>query len=261
MTLLKDTNELIYKRVLLKLSGEALVGDMHKSNNLSNTAIAKPQLFDDKVLMPILQQIKTLVNIGVKIGIVIGGGNIFRGLDKSSEFGLQRANADYMGMLATIMNGIALKDFLSKLNVKSQLYSAISIGAVINGYNRDKMLTDLDSGNVAIFVGGTGNPFFTTDSAAAIRAIEMNADLLIKATKVDGVYDSDPIQNSNAKKYSMLSFNEAISKKLKIMDVSAFALCNEYKMKIQVCNIFESNVLQNIICGKNIGTCIYHDEN
>ena len=260
MTNLKDTSKLKYKRVLLKLSGEALVGDVHKSYNLINTDIIKPQLFDDKVVMPILEQIKQLVSLGVTVGVVIGGGNIFRGLDKASEFGLQRANADYMGMLATIMNGIALKDFLSKLDVKSQLYSAMALGSVVNGYNRDKMLADLDLGSVAIFAGGTGNPFFTTDSAAAIRAIEMNADLLIKATKVDGVYDSDPVTNSNAKKYFTLSFNEAISKKLKVMDMSAFALCNEYKMKIQVCNIFETNVLQDIVCGKNIGTCIHHDE-
>jgi uridylate kinase len=259
-----NNSELKYKRVLLKLSGEALTGEVNKTNETQDTNnnnhscdVTKPSMFDHETTVMILEQIKQLVELKVTLGLVIGGGNIFRGLNKSVEFGLQRVNADYMGMLATIMNGIALKDFLTKIGINSQIYSALPVGSIIQGYNRDKMLDDLNNGTVAIFVGGTGNPLFTTDSAAAIRGIEMNADLLIKATKVDGVYDSDPSKNINAKKYATLSFNDAIERNLKVMDMAAFDLCREHKLNIQVCNIFTANVLQNVVLGQNIGTLIY----
>lgn len=233
-----------YKRVLLKLSGEALMGD-------TNT------MFDKPTLDNIITQIKSLVELNIKLGIVIGGGNIFRGIN-GNELGLQRANADSMGMLATIMNGIALKDFLANYGIKSKIYSALSIQNLVKGYNRDSMLGRLEDGNVIIFVGGTGNPFFTTDSGAALRAIEMNADLLIKATKVDGVFDKDPVKHSDAQKYSTLTFDEAIHKQLKVMDMSAFDLCREHKVDINVCNIFTPNALKEVALGHDQGTIIHN---
>lgn len=231
------------QRILLKLSGEALMGE----NN---------ELFDKNTLDSIMLQIKQLITLKVKLGIVIGGGNIFRGI-RAEEFGLQRANADYMGMLATIMNGIALKDFLHAHNIRSKIYSAFTVGNIVTGYNHNDMLEELDDGNVVIFVGGTGNPFFTTDSGAALRAIEMNANILVKATKVDGVYDSDPQKNPNAKKYNKLSFDEAIRQNLQIMDMAAFDLCRSHKINIVVCDIFSPNSLRDTANGNTHGTLIH----
>lgn len=233
-----------YHRVLLKLSGEALMGDSHN-------------MFDKNTLDQIVKQIQQLVDLKVQLAIVIGGGNIFRGVN-ASTFGLNRANADYMGMLATIMNGIAFKDFLTTNNISSRIYSAIPVGSIIKGYNRDSVIKHLDEGHIVIFVGGTGNPLFTTDSGAAMRAIEIDADLLIKATKVDGVYDSDPVKNPQAKKYTQVSFDEAMSKNLKVMDLSAFELCNTHNVNIEVCNIFNSNTLRDAVIGNSQGTLVYH---
>ena len=232
-----------YNRILIKLSGESLMG-------------STGNIFDSTTLDIILNQIKNLTNLGIKIGIVIGGGNIFRGIN-GDKLGLQRANADYMGMLATIMNGIALKDFLESHGVKSKIYSALSVGNVVKGYNRDSMLKRMNDGNVVIFVGGTCNPFFTTDSGAALRAIEMNADILIKATKVVGVFDKDPTQHNDAIKYDKLSFDDAIDKNLKVMDMSAFDLCRANNMNLIVCNIFKPHSLEHIVLGKNEGTFVY----
>lgn len=239
--------QLKYKRILIKLSGEALMG-------------SSQNMFDPSTTSSILSQIKAVTQLGVEVGVVIGGGNIFRGV-KANELGLQRANADYMGMLATMMNGIALKDFLANIGVKTKIYSALNVTNVIKGYNRDSMLSRLQDGNVIIFVGGTGNPFFTTDSGAALRAIEMNADILIKATKVDGVYNKDPVKSTDAIKYDTITFDEAITNNLKVMDISAFDLCKEHKMNIQVCNIFNPNTLENIVLGvnnTNIGTYVHY---
>lgn len=236
-----------YPRVLLKLSGEALMGNGYAS------------IFDKPTIDAMLIQIKQVLGLGVKLGIVIGGGNIFRGVN-GSEFGLQRANADYMGMLATIMNGIAFKDFLTNVGINSKVYSAIAVSNIVEGYNRDNMLSMLEDNNVIIFVAGVGNPFFTTDSGAALRAIEMNADLLIKATKVNGIYDVDPAKHTNAKKYDRLSFDEAITKCLKVMDMSAFDLCRSNKVNIQVCNIFEDGSLMDAVLGKSQGTLVYVTE-
>ncbi len=233
-----------YKRILLKLSGEALMGDT------SN-------MFDKRTLDCMISQIENLIKLNIKIGIVIGGGNIFRGVN-GKELGLQRANADSMGMLATIMNGIALKDFLANRKIKAKLYSALAVQNIAKGYSRDSMLSRLEDGNIIIFAGGTGNPFFTTDSSAALRAIEMNADLLIKATKVDGVFDKDPKQYSDAIRYSKLTFDEAINKKLKVMDISAFDLCREHNIDINVCNIFNPNSLQDVVLGLDQGTIIHN---
>ena len=232
-----------YKTILLKLSGEALMGG-HET------------MFDKSTIDSIIVQIRQVINLGVKVGIVVGGGNIFRGVN-GKELGLKRANADYMGMLATVMNGIALKDFLANAGIKSKIYSSLTITNMVKGYNRDSMLSRLEAGNVIVFVGGTGNPFFTTDSGAALRAIEMEAELLIKATKVDGVYDSDPKLNLTAIKYSQISFDNAIRQNLKIMDMSAFDLCREHKINIDVCNIFKPNSLIDSVYGNTQGTLIH----
>lgn len=232
-----------YKRILLKLSGEALMGNSQS-------------MFDKPTIDAVISQIKQILDLGVKIGIVIGGGNIFRGVN-GKELGLDRANADSIGMLATVMNGIALKDFLANAGIKAKIYSALAINNLVKGYNRDSMLGRLNDGNVIIFVAGTGNPFFTTDSGAALRAIEMKADLLIKATKVDGVYDSDPKLNLTATKYHKVSFNDAIKQNLKIMDMSAFDLCREHKVNIEVCNIFNANCLKDSVLGNSQGTLIH----
>lgn len=232
-----------YKRILLKLSGEALMG---KSDDI----------FDKNTVNSIINQIKQVHELNVKIGIVIGGGNIFRGAS-GPALGLERTNADYMGMLATVMNGIALRDFLNNVGIKSRVYSAIAVANIVKGYNRDSMLKNLDDGHVVIFVGGTGNPFFSTDSGAALRAIEMKADLLIKATKVDGVYDCDPQENLTATKYHKLSFDEAITHNLKVMDMAAFDLCRTNKVNIEVCNVFHQNSLKDSVEGNGQGTLVY----
>lgn len=232
-----------YKRILIKLSGEALMGNGQN-------------MFDKTTVDAIIQQIKQVSDLGIKIGIMIGGGNIFRGVT-GDVIGLTRANADYMGILATVMNGLALTDFFNHHGIKSKLYSALSITNIAKDYNRNSMLEELDEDKVVIFVGGTGHPFFTTDSSAALRAIEMEADLLIKATKVDGVYDCDPIKNPQAKKYKLISFDDVIQKNLKVMDIAAFDLCRSHKVNIEVCNIFNENVLLNSVLGKPQGTLIH----
>ncbi len=233
----------LYRRILIKLSGEALMGD-------------GVELFDSNAVTGIMQQIKDVVDCGIGIGIVIGGGNIIRG-NEADKLKLDRINVDYMGMLSTIINAIALKDFLSQVDIGAVIYSSIGMGNVIKSYNREDALKDLNNDNVVIFAGGTGNPLFTTDSAAALRAIEINADLIIKATKVDGVYDSDPKMNPSAKKYNHLSFLDAINKNLKIMDLTAFDLCKNHGIDIHVCNIFTPNTLKDVIYGEPIGTLIY----
>jgi uridylate kinase len=237
--------QLKHQRVLLKLSGEALMG-------------GHVDLFDKPTVDGIILQIKQLVELNIQLGIVIGGGNIFRGID-AKQFGLQSSNADYMGILATIMNGIAFKDFLTSRGIRAKIYSAIPVGNIVKGYNRDSMLNRLENGNVIIFAGGTGNPFFTTDSAAALRAVEMEASLLIKATKVNGIYDCDPKKNPQAKKYATLSFDEAISQNLKIMDLTAFDLCKQYKINIEVCDIFSPNSLKDAVTGNSQGTVLIAD--
>lgn len=233
-----------YGRILIKLSGEALMGNGQQS-------------FDHHTIGIITQQIKQINDFGVQVGVVIGGGNFIRGT-QAADLCIQRANADYMGILATIMNGIALRDFFRQSKIPTEVFSAIPIDSVVQCYNRDNMLCSLNTGNVVIFVGGIGSPFFTTDSGAALRALEMDAQLLIKATKVDGVYDKDPVTNPDAIKYEQISFEDAINKKLKVMDISAFDLCRSNKINMQVCNIFTPNVLQDIVTGNNIGTLVHY---
>ncbi len=233
-----------YPRILLKLSGEALMGEGRDSVDTETVAF-------------ILQQVKDVLTLGVKVGIVIGGGNFFRGVAGSDKLGIQRANADTMGMLATVMNGILLRDSFNAQGIDAKLFSAFAVGSFIKGYNRDSMIKRLNDGDVVIFVGGTGSPYFTTDSGAALRGLEMNADLLIKATKVDGVYNKDPKKFADAVKYQQLSFDEAIGENLGVMDMAAFALCRENGLNIKVCSIFKAGSLKRVVLGEDEGTLVY----
>lgn len=237
------SEDIKYKRILLKLSGEALMGE------------AKDAV-DPQVVEFIIKQIKEVLNLGIELGLVIGGGNFFRGVLGSDKLKLQRANADYIGMLATAMNGILLRDALNSHQIPAELYSAFAIGNIIEPYNRDKALKQLNSGVVVIFAGGVGSPFFTTDSGAALRAIEMDCSLLIKATKVNGIYNKDPQRYPDAVKYSELSFDQVINQNLGVMDMTAFALCRENNMNINVCSIFEPNILKRVVMGENEGTLV-----
>ena len=225
------------KRVLLKLSGETLMG--HNSFGIS------PEIIDQIVL-----EIKKILEKNIQLAIVIGGGNIFRGISLGDQ-GMTRATGDYMGMLATVMNSLALEDAFNKNNIVTRVQSAININQIVEPYVRAKSLQYLLENKVVIFSGGTGNPFFTTDTAAALRASEIDADIMIKATKVDGIYTDDPNKNNEAKKIDKLSFDEVISKKLKVMDATAFTLCREQSMPVGVINIFKPNSLYNFIIDQN----------
>jgi len=225
------------KRVLLKLSGEALMG--YNSFGIS------PEIIDQIVV-----EIKKILEKNIQLAIVIGGGNIFRGISLGDQ-GMTRATGDYMGMLATVMNSLALEDAFNKNNIVTRVQSAININQIVEPYVRAKSLQYLLENKVVIFSGGTGNPFFTTDTAAALRASEIDADIMIKATKVDGIYTDDPNKNNKAKKIDKLSFDEVISKKLKVMDATAFTLCREQSMPVGVINIFKPNSLYNFIIDQN----------
>lgn len=233
-----------YQRVLLKLSGESLMGETRDS-------------VDPETVAFIMAQIKEVLELGVKIGIVIGGGNFFRGVAGADKLGIQRENADTMGMLATVMNGILLRDAFNSNAIEAKIFSAFPVGGFIKAYNRDSMVRRVNNGEVVIFVGGTGNPYFTTDSGAALRGLEMGADLLIKATKVDGVYTADPKKDPSATKYTQLSFDEAINQSLGVMDIAAFALCRENKLDINVCSVFKAGSLKRVVLGEDEGTLVY----
>ena len=233
---------MIYKRVLLKLSGEALLGDRSYG-------------IDPKRIAQYAKEIKSVTELGLEVAVVIGGGNIFRGVSAASN-GIDRVQGDYMGMLATVINGMALQSALEEENVQTRLQTAIKIEAVAEPYIKRKAVRHLEKKRVVIFGGGTGNPFFTTDSAAVLRAIEINADVIFKGTRVDGVYDSDPEKNENAIQYDTISFNDVIKKNLKIMDSTAFTLSQENNLPIIVFNMNKSGNLLNIINGEKIGTSI-----
>ncbi len=234
--------KLAYKRILLKLSGEALMGDDEYGINR-------------ETIMGMVKQIKEVADLGVQIAIVIGGGNIFRGVAPAAS-GMDRATADYMGMLATVMNAVALQDAMRHIGLNSRVQSALNIEKVAEPYIRGKAIRYLDEGRVVIFGAGTGNPFFTTDTAAALRGIEMDAEIVLKATKVDGIYTDDPKKNPNATRYKTVTFDEAISKNLKVMDATAFALCREQNMPIRVFSIFKEDGLKNVVLGKDEGTLV-----
>jgi len=231
-----------FKRILLKLSGEALMGD--DSFGVNPDTVNK-----------IVDEIKQAKLLGIEIAVVIGGGNIFRGAALGTA-GMDRATADYMGMLATVMNALALQDAMKHAGLVSRVQSAINIDQVVEPYIRGKAIQYLEDKKIVIFAAGTGNPFFTTDTAAALRAMEISADIMIKATKVDGIYSSDPIKDKNAKLFSSISFDEVINKNLKVMDATAFTLCRDQQLPIAVFNIFKKNALNNILIGKQEGTLV-----
>ena len=235
-------NKLKYKRVLLKLSGEALMG---------NDAFG----VNPETISKIVTEIKLMVESGVELAIVIGGGNIFRGVALGSK-GMDRATADYMGMLATVMNAIALQDAMKHIGIISRVQSAIKIEQIVEPYIRGKAIRYIEDNKVVIFAAGTGNPFFTTDTAAALRAIELNAEVVIKATKVEGIFSADPEKVQDAKLFKKISFDEVISKKLKVMDSTAFTLCRDQGMPIAVLSLFKKNALLNFIHGKEEGTLV-----
>jgi uridylate kinase len=229
-----------YKRILLKLSGEALMGDDAYGINRDT-------------VKSIVAQVKEVADLGVEIGVVIGGGNIFRGLAPAAE-GMDRATADYMGMMATVMNALALQDAMKHAGLNARVQSALNIEAVAEPYIRGKAIRYLEEGRVVIFGAGTGNPFFTTDTAAALRSMEINAEIVLKATKVDGIYTDDPKKNPNATRYETVSFDEAISKNLKVMDATALTLCRDARMPIGVFSIFKQGALKRVVMGENEGT-------
>ena len=234
-----------FRRILLKLSGEALAG----------TSGDQKFGIDAKVLNDVCKEIAGVIESGVQVAVVVGGGNFFRGIS-ASESGIERATADYIGMLATVMNSLAVQQGLKKIGVEARVQSAIPISPVSEPYVRLRALKHLNQGRVVIFAAGTGNPYFTTDTAASLRAAEINADVLVKATKVDGVYDSDPMKNSDAIKYDQVTYDEVLTKRLGVMDATAIALCRDNNMDMRVLSISEQGALSRMAQGANIGTLI-----
>ena len=230
-----------YNRILLKLSGEALVGD-------------KTGGIDPEILIKYSNEIKKIYDKGVEIAIVIGGGNIYRGFN--NEYKIDRVQGDYMGMLATLINGLALQNTLENIGIPTRLQSAINVNKVAEPYIKRKALRHLDKKRIVIFSAGTGNPYFTTDSAAVLRAIEIEADVILKGTRVDGIYNEDPNKNSEAFKFEKITFKEAISKGLKIMDTTAFTLSHENKLPIIVFDMNQENNLLKVLNGENVGTLV-----
>ncbi len=231
-----------FRRILLKLSGEVLAGEQGFG-------------IDPKKATELANEVKSIYEMGVSIGLIIGAGNIFRGLQASSK-GMDRVTGDYLGMLATIMNAISLQDALEKVGVETRTLSAITVSKIAEPYIRRRALRHMEKGRVVIIAGGTGNPYFTTDTAAALRATELHAEVLIKGTKVDGVYDKDPIVNSDAKRYKNISFNEVLSKNLRVMDLTAITLCKENALPIRVFNINNKGDLKRLLNGEDIGTTV-----
>lgn len=232
-----------YKRILLKLSGEALMGDDAYGINR-------------EVVAGIVTDVVDVTRIGVEVGIVIGGGNIFRGMAGAAS-GMDRATADYMGMLATVMNAMALADAFRAAGVNARVQSALRIDQVVEPYIRGKAIRYLEEGRVVIFGAGTGNPFFTTDTAAALRGSEIGADIVLKATKVDGIYTADPKKDPSATRFHKISFDEAISRNLAVMDATAFALCRDQRLPINVFSLFKSGALRRVVMGEDEGTLVY----
>lgn len=235
-----------YKRILLKLSGEALQGELNFG-------------IDPKVLDRMALEIGQLVGIGLQVGLVIGGGNLFRGA-ALSRAGLDRVTGDHMGMLATVMNGLAMRDALERSNIKSRVMSAIPMSGIVEHYDRRRAIRYLSSGDVVIFSAGTGNPFFTTDSAACLRGIEIDADVVLKATNVDGVYDSDPKKNPNAVKFDLLTYDEVLERQLGVMDLTAICLARDHDMPLRVFDMNKPGILAQIMTGSDEGTLIVSGE-
>jgi len=232
-----------YKRILLKLSGEALMGE-------------DPYGINRQTIGEIVAEIAQVGRMGVEIGVVIGGGNIFRGVAPAAS-GMDRATADYMGMLATVMNALALQDAMRHAGVTSRVQSALNIEQIVEPYIRGKAIRYLEEGKIVIFAAGTGNPFFTTDTAAALRGSEVGAEIVLKATKVDGVYTADPLTDRSAKRYGRISFDEAINRNLKVMDATALTLCRDQKLPINVFSIFKKDALRRVVMGEDEGTLVH----
>ena len=233
----------VYKRILVKLSGEALMGEDSYGIN-------------QEVIERIVGEIGDVAKLGVEIAVVIGGGNIFRGVAPTAAH-MDRATADYMGMLATIMNALALQDAMRRANIISRVQSALNVEQVVEPYIRGKAMRYLEEGKIVIFAAGTGNPFFTTDTAAALRGMEINAELVLKATKVDGVYSADPKKDKGAVRYKSLTFDEAIIRNLKVMDATALTLCRDQKLPINVFSIFAPGALKRVVTGADEGTMVH----
>lgn len=231
-----------YKRVLLKLSGEALQGEQEFG-------------IDPKVLDRMALEIGALVGIGVQVGLVIGGGNLFRG-SELNEAGMDRVTGDHMGMLATMMNGLAMRDALERSNIRTRVMSAIPMSGIVEHYDRRRAVRDLREGDVVIFCAGTGNPFFTTDSAACLRGIEIEADIVLKATKVDGVFTADPVKDPNAEKYERLTYDQVLEDRLGVMDLTAICLCRDQGMPVRVFNMNNQGALTRLVVGESEGTLI-----
>jgi uridylate kinase len=238
----QTTGERKYKRILLKLSGEALTGSQSFG-------------IDPKVLDAMALEIGQLVGIGVQVGLVVGGGNLFRGA-ALQQAGLDRVTGDHMGMLATVMNALALRDALERSNIATQVMSSIPMSGVVDHYDRRKAIRALSNGDVVIFAAGTGNPFFTTDSAACLRGIEIDAEIVLKATKVDGVYSADPMKDPEAKKFDRLGYDEVLDRKLEVMDLTAICLCRDHNMPVRVFEMAKQGALLSIVRGGNDGTLI-----
>lgn len=231
------------KRILLKLSGEALMGE-------------DPYGINRQTIDSIVKEIAQVTALGVEVAVVIGGGNIFRGVALGAS-GMDRATADYMGMIATVMNALALQDAMRRAGLVARVQSALRIDQVVEPYIRPKAIRYLEEGKIVVFAAGTGNPFFTTDTAAALRGAEVGAEIVLKATKVDGVYTSDPAKDPQAKRYDAVTFDEAISRNLKVMDATAFALCRDQKLPIRVFSIFKPGALARIVRGEAEGTLVH----
>jgi uridylate kinase len=232
----------IYKRVLLKLSGESLMGD-------------KAFGLDPKVLLQYAEDIKTIIDQGVQVGVVIGGGNIYRGMNEG-ETGIERAQGDYMGMLATVINGVALQSMLEKVGLKTRLLTAIKMEQIAEPYIRRRAIRHLEKGRVVIFGAGTGNPYFTTDTAGSLRAVEIGANVILKGTRVNGIYTADPEKDPTATRFETISFKDVIEKNLKVMDMTAFTLCQENDLPIVVFDMNTPGNLLKIASGENIGTVV-----
>jgi uridylate kinase len=232
-----------YKRILLKLSGEALMG-------------SDPYGINRQTIQGIVAEIAQVAEMGVEIGVVIGGGNIFRGVAPGAS-GMDRATADYMGMLATVMNALALQDAMRHAGLASRVQSALNVEQIVEPYIRGKAIRYLEEGKIVIFAAGTGNPFFTTDTAAALRGSEMGAEIVIKATKVDGVYTADPKKDVSAKRYGRISFDEALARNLRVMDATALTLCRDQKLPINVFSIFKEGALRRVVLGEDEGTLVH----
>lgn len=240
--------KLKYKRILLKCSGEALMGNAQSG-------------IDPSVLDKIARDVAELIGMGVEVGIVIGGGNLFRG-KALSEAGLGRVTGDHMGMLATVMNALALRDALERIDLPARIMSAIPMMGVVDSYHRRKAITHFRNGHVVIFAAGTGNPFFTTDTAACLRAIEVGADVVLKATKVDGIYSEDPVKNPNATRYDYLTYQQVLREGLQVMDLTAICLCQDQGMPLQVFDMASPHALRRIVLGERVGTIVgaNHDQ-